>query len=91
VRIGHAIRGVDALLFGHGGSFCFRLLYRFKGAVPGGPGRGWDAVSGALSKGPPRPIAKQARIPADRPHHPWRGRFALWAWRVFLFQAFVSL
>jgi hypothetical protein len=30
-----------------------------------------------------RLIAKDSRIPADRPRHPWRGRFALHAYLSF--------
>ncbi|MGC0967814.1 hypothetical protein [Pantoea agglomerans] len=40
---------------------------------------GWwlVAVSRELPKGLLCPIAKDSRIHADRPRHPWRGRFAL--------------
>ncbi|WP_426607546.1 hypothetical protein, partial [Pantoea anthophila] len=36
------------------------------------------------TKGPSRATAKDYRIPADRPRHPCRGRFALRAWQAFL-------
>ncbi len=40
---------------------------------------GWELM--AVSREPPKgllcPIAKDSRIRADRPRHPWRGRFAL--------------
>jgi len=42
----------------------------------------------AVSREPPKglqcPIAKDSRIRADRPRHPWRGRFALRAQQAFL-------
>ncbi|WP_434747414.1 hypothetical protein [Pantoea sp. Lu_F5_004] len=42
----------------------------------------------AVSREPPKgllcPIAKDSRIHADRPRHPWRGRFALRAQQAFL-------
>jgi len=42
------------------------------------------AVSREPPKGPLCPIAKDSRIHADRPRHPWRGRFALRAQQAFL-------
>lgn len=49
------------------------------------------AAKSEPSKDPHCPIAKDSRIPADRPRHPWRGRFALRAVQVFLVQAAASL
>ena len=48
------------------------------------------AAKSEPSKDPHCPIAKDSRIPADRPRHPWRGRFALRAVRVFLVWAAAS-
>ncbi|WP_152931561.1 hypothetical protein [Pantoea agglomerans] len=47
---------------------------------------GWwlVAVSREPSQGLLCPIAKDSRIHADRPRHPWRGRFALRAQQAFL-------
>jgi len=48
------------------------------------------AAKSEPSKDPHCPIAMDSRIPADRPRHPWRGRFALREVQVFLVQAAVS-
>ena len=54
---------------------------------------GWELM--AVSREPPKgllcPIAKDSRIHADRPRHPWRGRFALRAQQAFLIGVVVSL
>ncbi|MDQ0628324.1 hypothetical protein QFZ44_000900 [Pantoea agglomerans] len=85
MRIGHAIPGVDALLFRHSGPFLLGFGCRFEGmgvlfeVLEAGRENGWwlVAVSRELPKGLLCPIAKDSRIHADRPRHPWRGRFAL--------------
>ncbi|MGC0866039.1 hypothetical protein [Pantoea agglomerans] len=60
----------------------------------------WWRVAGgellvAVSREPPKgllcPIAKDSRIRADRPRHPWRGRFVLRPQQAFLVGIWVSL
>ena len=52
---------------------------------------GLVAVSREPSQGGQGPIAKDSRIRADRPRHPWRGRFALRAQQAFLVGVVMSL
>ncbi len=91
MRIGHAIPGVDALLFGHSRPFLVGFGCRFEGmgvlfeVLEAGRENGWlMAVRWEPSQGLLCPIAKDSRIHADRPRHPWRGRFALRAQQAFL-------
>ena len=77
MRIGHAIPGVDALLFGHSRPFLVGFGCRFEGmgvlfeVLEAGRENGWlMAVRWEPSKGLLCPIAKDSRIHADRPRHP---------------------
>ena len=79
-----ALRAVQAFLVGVVVSLCVGCRTEVA------EGRELVAVRGEPSKGSHCPIAKDSRIPADRPRHPWRGRFALRAVRVFLVWAAAS-
>ncbi|ORM50724.1 hypothetical protein HA41_18275 [Pantoea conspicua] len=82
MQIGRAFPGADALLFRHAFPSLVGLMHRFKKQTSGlfidvlNKTIGLDEGAGS---GKVCLIAKDSRIPADRPRHPWRGRFALQA------------